>query len=662
MNVLLTTSAAPELSPFSTTEKRPPIGVGYLISVLRREGHSVRFIDNYLKPTRFIEEGVLEKESIDVVGIYCNTICLRDTLRMVEAIDGRRRAGTWGGKIVVGGPHASVAPETLPPAVDHIVQGEGERALVDLLSGAEQGRVVKATRIEDLDRLPRLPWDLFTRLPYDFSVPWFPEKPVFTMNTSRGCPHRCTFCSVGSVWGRSYTAMSAGRIIEEIEALTTEYGAKGIYFREDNFTLNRARVTTFCETLLDRGLDLKWVCEARVSSLDRELLGLMGRAGCRALYLGVESGSPRMLDFLKKGITVEQIGNVFSWCKETGIRTAASFVVGVPGETDDDLKASLQLANRISPDTCWWNIFVGIPTSELYRYAFERDLVEAVDDRGLAYLKGHDARVDRFYGGLPTAKIPKDVRRLGQPPASASVSASGNGRPKVSVVMSVHNGEPHLAKAIQSVREQSFDNFEFIIVDDGSGDRTAAIVGAFRDKRIRIWRQQRRGLTRSLNKGIELARGDYVARMDADDMSMPERLARQVAFLDTHPEVALVGTSFHVVDDQDQFLTTMNVLAEDGAIRKGLLEQNWFCHGSVMFRASAFRELGGYDETFDCAQDYDLWLRLSRDHKLANIPEPLYIWRRSATGISTMQQARQECFAERAREKARVMSEEGAAP
>ncbi|MCK5595538.1 cobalamin-dependent protein, partial [bacterium] len=197
MNILFVTSAAPKKSPFSTNEKRPPLGLGSLISVVRKEGHKVFFIDNYLELSRFVEENYLQKNKINVVGIYANTICYRDTLDMFNKIENLRNKRVWNGKIIVGGPHTSVAVDTIPEFVDYIVQGEGERAVLKIINGEAKERIIREERIKDLDLLPIEPWDIFTKLPYDYTCPWMDIKPIFTMNTSRGCPFNCSFCSVG---------------------------------------------------------------------------------------------------------------------------------------------------------------------------------------------------------------------------------------------------------------------------------------------------------------------------------------------------------------------------------------------------------------------------------------------------------------------------------
>jgi len=413
MNVLLTTSAAPSQSPFATNEKRFPIGIGFLISVLRDAGHKVFFIDNYLKPTRFLENNYLQKNNIDFVGIYANTICYRDTLRMFREIEKMRKKGTWQGKVIVGGPHTSVALETIPEYVDFVVQGEGERAILNIVEGQLKDRVVKESRIEDLDSLPMPAYDYFANLPYDFTTKWTEEKPIFNMNTSRGCSFDCTFCSVGSIWARKYRCFSAQRIIEEVKHLIEVYNVKGIYFREDNFTLNKNRVIELCEGLLSQNINIKWVCETRVDTLSFDLLELMEKSGCKGLYFGVESGSQRMLDFMKKGITIEQVEEVFNWCNKLDIEAHASFVVGVPTETAEERKKTIEFSKKIKATTCGFNVFVGIPKSELYDYVLEKKLYEFVDDRGLLYLRGHDKLIDKFCFGNPAAKVPyKNLKRM----------------------------------------------------------------------------------------------------------------------------------------------------------------------------------------------------------------------------------------------------------
>lgn len=397
MKILLTTSAAPQKSPFYTGEKRPPLGVGSLISVLRKKGHQVYFIDNYLAPSRFIEEGFLQKNNIDFMGIYANTICYQETLKMLEKIQDLRNNHLWNGKIIVGGPHTSVALETIPKYVDYIVQGEGEIAIQKIVDNKANSRVIKEERIKNLDSLPFQPWDIFTEMPYDYTCQWMDIKPVFTLNTSRGCPFNCSFCSVGSIWGREYTFFSADRIIDEIKYLTDNFGARGIYFREDNFTLNIKRTKDFCKKMIDEKIDIHWACETRVDNMNEDIIKLMSDAGCRAVYLGIESGSEEILKTLNKNISTKQIRQTIPLFKKYGINTYCSLITGIPGETYDDYLSTLNLMKEVKPFEYSFGVFVGIPYSPLYTQILNNHLYEYMDKSGLLYLPGYDIKTKYFY-------------------------------------------------------------------------------------------------------------------------------------------------------------------------------------------------------------------------------------------------------------------------
>lgn len=212
-------------------------------------------------------------------------------------------------------------------------------------------------------------------------------------------------------------------------------------------------------------------------------------------------------------------------------------------------------------------------------------------------------------------------------------------QPKVSVVMSVYNGTPYLHESVEGILNQTFKDFEFIIIDDGSTDNTWEILSecASRDQRIKLSKNEENiGLTKSLNKGLKLARGEYVARQDADDVSLPERFEFQTRFLDDRLEVGAIGTSAQVIDEQGIFLRQSNVLIEHESMQACLLVNNYNClyHSSMMVRRSLVQAVGGYREDLRYAQDYDLWLRLSGVTRIENLPDILICVRRSTTNIT----------------------------
>ncbi len=412
MNILLMTSAAPALAPFSTEEKRPPLGVGFLISVLKKAGHTVFFEDNYLKPGNILETDFFINNGIDFVGIYSNTICYQDTLSIFYKLQALRDKKKWNGKIIVGGPHTSVGIDTIPEFVDHIVVGEGEISILDIVSDDEQNRIIQGKKVTDMDSLPLPAWEEFIHRPYKWTDQWINTYPLYTFNTSRGCPYSCKFCSVQSIWGKTYRCMSAERVVADIEFMIKYYGLKGAYFREDHFTLRKSRVVEFCELLLKKNIKIDWICETRVDNLDDlEYQKLMARAGCRVFYIGVESGSPRMLEFFNKGETVEQFITSFRFAKEAGIKTYASLVVGAPTETQQDRQATDNFISDANPDYVMKNIYVGLPGSDLYDYVRNNNLTEYEDSNKILYLKGHNSRVNKYYHANPRFKIPASNRK-----------------------------------------------------------------------------------------------------------------------------------------------------------------------------------------------------------------------------------------------------------
>jgi glycosyltransferase involved in cell wall biosynthesis len=200
-------------------------------------------------------------------------------------------------------------------------------------------------------------------------------------------------------------------------------------------------------------------------------------------------------------------------------------------------------------------------------------------------------------------------------------------RPKITVLMSVFNSEAFLSTAVESILGQTYGDFEFLIIDDGSDQAIDHIIRAYKDNRIVLVSQENAGLTRSLNKGIGLARGTYVARMDADDISTPERLKVQIAAFDEDPDLDLVGSFFDVVDGRGQLLESKELITDPIYRLWRLQFHNNYGHGTVMFRKKAVLEAGLYDEGLRYAQDYDLWSRLSRKNNTKIVPEVLYHYR-----------------------------------
>lgn len=214
----------------------------------------------------------------------------------------------------------------------------------------------------------------------------------------------------------------------------------------------------------------------------------------------------------------------------------------------------------------------------------------------------------------------------------------------VSVAMSVFNGAKYLSESVESVLSQTLGDFEFIIVDDGSTDGTPGILDEIssRDRRVRIIRNASNiGLTKSLIRAAGISQGKYIARQDADDVSLPDRLQKQFDFLEANPAYGAVGTSAAVIDDKGDVIRRASVPRHWLLIRLVLKFGNCFLHGSMMLRRSDYLEAGGYREAFAMGQDFDLWLRISSLKKMGNLKEELYLWRETSGSISSMKRDKQ---------------------
>ncbi|MBV8753423.1 MAG: glycosyltransferase [Hyphomicrobiales bacterium] len=208
--------------------------------------------------------------------------------------------------------------------------------------------------------------------------------------------------------------------------------------------------------------------------------------------------------------------------------------------------------------------------------------------------------------------------------------------PRVSVVLPVYNGEAFLTEALNSILAQSFRDFELIAIDDGSSDASGEILArlAKADSRVIVLVQENAGIIASLNRGLALARGEFIARMDADDVAHPERFARQVAFLDTRPDVAVVGCAVTLIDEIGKPIRDVDYPGTPETVAAFLETGSALAHPAVMMRRDTVRAVGGYRAAYRHAEDYDLWLRLAPRYPLANLPDRLLRYRQHAGKLS----------------------------
>ncbi len=212
------------------------------------------------------------------------------------------------------------------------------------------------------------------------------------------------------------------------------------------------------------------------------------------------------------------------------------------------------------------------------------------------------------------------------------------GAPPLTVALSVYNNAPYVGEAVESILNQTFGAFEFLIVNDGSTDGSAEIIEGYaaRDSRIRVLHQENRGFVASLNRMLEEARAPLIARMDGDDISLPTRFERQLAFLDAHPDHGVIGTYALSIDDHGRRMIDSDrpkPLTHDELVAS-FGEGPLLNHNAVIYRRDIVRSVGGYRTAYRHCEDFDLWLRLAPHTRMANLPEPLILYRRYSSQVS----------------------------
>ncbi len=377
----------------------PPLGVLYVAGALREAGHRVAVFDG---------DPLLETDMADRIAAFGPEVIglsfLTMTISRARALLEQLRELLPDAVMMLGGPHVTAEParSLRDFGADVIVVGEGERTAVEVLdriaSGSslhgipgtwtEEGQGPPRAVIEDLDTLSLPARDLcdFERYlsPPGLIRGWASARHA-SMLASRGCPYRCTFCASHLQLGRRFRLRSVASVMAELDRLVDRYAIQGMYWVDDIFTGDRAWVRELCEALVQRPYQLEWGCQSRVTGIDRPTLRAMKAAGCVQVDFGVESGSQKVLNRMKKGTRPDIIERTFAMVHEEGLRTGASFIFGSPGEDAEDAQQTIELARRLQSD---WTVFffsTPYPGTELWGQVRETDFFELFPDYGEAW-------------------------------------------------------------------------------------------------------------------------------------------------------------------------------------------------------------------------------------------------------------------------------------
>lgn len=403
------------LFPVDQPSVVPPMGLAYIASVLKRENVEVKIIDTIAEGLNHSKQKMfkvtshfglewdeikkrLSKENPDIVGISCPFSSSAKNAHKVAELVKTINKNIF---TVMGGAHPSALPQDVltDPNVDFVVIGEGELTMLELVQSLESSNfsglkgiayrnnkkiVINPPRelISNLDELPFPERDLLPMKKYFKALSWHCQvvkHPRFTsIVSSRGCPGRCIFCSIHTVWGHKWRTRSPKNVVDEIELVVEKYGVKEIHFEDDNLTLNKKRMEAICDEIIARNLDIYWTTPNGVAimTLDKHLLEKMKASGCYRLHFGIEHGDPEFRKkVVRKPISTEHAKNVVRWAKKAGIWTNGFFIIGLPGETEQTYLKTIKFAKELDLDTASFFIATPYPGTDLYKFCIQRGYI-----------------------------------------------------------------------------------------------------------------------------------------------------------------------------------------------------------------------------------------------------------------------------------------------
>ncbi len=381
--------------PIVFGEKRgfgfPPLGVLYLATFLEKRRIDVKVIDSFIEGHTLGElTEAIQKENPDVVCFSAMTCQIRNVLAVAEEL--KRINPSL--KIVIGGSHISSTKEEVfnfSENVDFLIYGEGENSLYNLVNALEKnlsvgdidGLIYKKNEgvrvnkppelIRNLDELPFPNLDFIDIKKYDSY--YARSLPLTSLIASRGCPFNCTFCDAYATHGKILRFRTPKNIVDEMEYDYRKYKIKQFMIKDSTFTVNKKWIYDICSEIKNRNLKIDWTCNTRVDMVDESLLKIMKKSGCYMIMFGIESGSQKVLDMLRKGITIQQIRDTIYLRKKAGLETTGYFMVGNPGETEEDAQKTVRFSKELGLDMATFGVTVAYPGTELYDWAVENKVI-----------------------------------------------------------------------------------------------------------------------------------------------------------------------------------------------------------------------------------------------------------------------------------------------
>ena len=342
---------------FENFMRLPLMGSLYLGTILHDRGHEVRVLN----------ENILGRH-VDPFDIDADVFCLTALTASVsraKLLAAQLKRIYPQATVVVGGIHASLAPEEFTDVADHVVVGEAEELIVDIVEGRARERIIPGRKVEDLEQLPLVRYDL---------LEGFQTLDVVPVMTSRGCPFNCSFCTVTKIFGRRFRMLSPQRVVAEIENALQYFNTRDFFFYDDNFTSDRKRLATLCDLLIEKRLDITWVAQVRTDiARDPDLVRKMAKAGCTWVFIGFESIQDETLKALRKSQTRADIEKAIAVFHRFGLNIHGMFMFGEDHDAPETFDRTVEFAVGHQIDTVQFLILTPFPGTECYEQLVAQD-------------------------------------------------------------------------------------------------------------------------------------------------------------------------------------------------------------------------------------------------------------------------------------------------
>ncbi|MFC1953264.1 B12-binding domain-containing radical SAM protein [Chloroflexota bacterium] len=345
------------------------LGIGYLVAYLKKHFSGNLKIDFYSGFYDSDEKIINAAKGADIIGFSCTSPQYKHAFNLAKQI---KTKNNW---IVFGGVHSTALPQKVleENCIDAVVIGEGEQAFLTLVKDVNQGinishRKYQTTYISDVNDFP-FPDRRAIKNERNLAQAYQDEGlRITSVLSSRGCPFHCSFCCSHNLWQNQTRFRSSSNILNEVEELVRDWDVQFLKFSDDTFTTNKQNVIDFCKLKIEKEIKIPYGANAHVNTVDEEILKYLVESGCRELWYGVESGSPRILQEMHKSTNIYKIKKAFKLTKEFGIKTRAYFLLGMPSETIEDIQMTERLCDELQPDIVGFTLLAPFPANEYFDY------------------------------------------------------------------------------------------------------------------------------------------------------------------------------------------------------------------------------------------------------------------------------------------------------